>query len=546
MPKKKQSTPNVAVIYARYSSHAQKDASIEQQIAECTEYAQVANLQVIEVYADRAVSGKTDQRASFQRMMRDAEKGKFGTVIAWKSNRIGRNMLQAMLNEERLSELGVKVLYVEEDFDDTAAGRFALRSMMNVNQFYSENMAEDIRRGLRDNALNGKITNGLLPYGYRKGPDGKYEVDEAKAAVVREIFTRVACGDTYANIAADLNARGVKTGRGKEWGRSSFHTIVNNERYTGVYIYDDIRVEDGVPQIVDKDLFLRVQAMSKIKKNVKGRHNSNGDFLLTGKLYCGKCKGHMVGNSGTSKQGIPHYYYVCNNQRVKRICDKTAVRRDWIEEEVAKIVKQHIIQDDVVNWIANISVQFSKESKKNSELAMLEDELAENKRATRNILNAIEMGVVTVTTKSRLIELETEQSNLLSKIAVAKSDIVDIKRDDVIAWLDTFRNGDITDKMYQAKLINDFVSAVYVYDDNIKIVFTFGGKNNDIKNVIEKIDHSCDEECELDGVRISSRLLHHAAADGLRVCGGIFSVWEIRDSTSSHRVRRKDKNRLHV
>lgn len=139
---------------------------------------------------------------------------------------------------------------------------------------------------------------------------------------------------------------------------------------------------------------------------------------------------------------------------------------------------------------------------------MLEDELAENKRATRNILNAIEMGVVTVTTKSRLIELETEQSNLLSKIAVAKSDIVDIKRDDVIAWLDTFRNGDITDKMYQAKLINDFVSAVYVYDDNIKIVFTFGGKNNDIKNVIEKIDHSCDEECELDGVRISSRLLH--------------------------------------
>ena len=110
MPKKKQSTPNVAVIYARYSSHAQKDASIEQQIAECTEYAQVANLQVIEVYADRAVSGKTDQRASFQRMMRDAEKGKFGTVIAWKSNRIGRNMLQAMLNEERLSELGVKVL----------------------------------------------------------------------------------------------------------------------------------------------------------------------------------------------------------------------------------------------------------------------------------------------------------------------------------------------------------------------------------------------------------------------------------------------------
>lgn len=120
------------VIYARYSSHAQKDASIEQQVEECLKFAKDEGITIVETYADRAVSGKTDRRPNFQKMMKDAEKGGFRYVVAWKSNRMGRNMLQAMINEERLNELGIRVLYTEEDFDDTAAGRFALRSMMNV------------------------------------------------------------------------------------------------------------------------------------------------------------------------------------------------------------------------------------------------------------------------------------------------------------------------------------------------------------------------------------------------------------------------------
>ena len=168
------------VIYARYSSHAQKDASIEQQVKEAMAYAAEQEIPIHEVYADRAISGKTDRRPNFQRMMKDAEKGKFRYVIAWKSNRMGRDMLNAMINEVRLQELGIRVLYTEEDFDDTAAGRFALRSMMNVNQFYSENMAEDIRRGLRDNAQNCKLTNGSLPFGYKKGEDLRYELDPPK------------------------------------------------------------------------------------------------------------------------------------------------------------------------------------------------------------------------------------------------------------------------------------------------------------------------------------------------------------------------------
>ena len=129
------------MIYARYSSNNQREASIEQQVEWCKGLAERYNLALIDVYADKAISGRTDNRPSFQRMMRDAETGLFDYVLAWKSNRMGRNMLEAMLNDATLQEEGVRTVYVEEDFEDNAAGRFALRNMMNVNQFYSEALA---------------------------------------------------------------------------------------------------------------------------------------------------------------------------------------------------------------------------------------------------------------------------------------------------------------------------------------------------------------------------------------------------------------------
>lgn len=206
-----------AVIYARYSSANQRDCSIEQQVEKCRELAARLGLTVIDVYEDRAISGKTDRRPNFQRMMKDADLRQFDVVLAWKSNRMGRNMLQAMTNEERLRDNGIRTVYAEEDFDDTAAGRFALRNMMNVNQFYSENMAEDITRGLMDNASK-CLSNGSLPLGYKPGDDRHVVLDETEASIVQEIFTRVSCYEPFIDIARDLNRRGIKTKKGAEWG----------------------------------------------------------------------------------------------------------------------------------------------------------------------------------------------------------------------------------------------------------------------------------------------------------------------------------------
>lgn len=466
------------VIYARYSSHSQKDASIEQQIKECLAYAKSQGIRIVATYSDRAITGKTDRRADFQRMMRDAEKGKFRYVIAWKSNRMGRNMLQAMMNEAKLNDLGIRVLYTEEDFDDTAAGRFALRSMMNVNQFYSENMAEDIKRGLYDNASKCKIANGGLPLGYKKGEDMRYALDPPKDEIVREIFGRVACGEPFVDIAADLNARGIKTSRGGQWGKNSFHALLTNERYTGVYIYGDIRIEGGVPQIVDKGLFLRVQEVLKTKKNPQGRHRTNGDYLLTGKLFCGHCKSPMVGVSGTGKSGKLHYYYICQKKRMEKSCDKATVRRDTIEREVAVAIRDYIMRDDVLEWIADSAMKFAKEYREQTCVGTLEAQLADNKRATKNLLTAIEQGIITPTTKERLLELEREQAVLVSRLAEEQASLLDYSRDDIISAMSLYRNGDVENKGYQAKLFDAFLVAVYLYDDHFKLEFNITGKKN--------------------------------------------------------------------
>lgn len=495
------------VLYGRYSSHNQKDISIEQQFEKCYELAAEYGIRIIDTYADRAVSGRTDKRVDFQRMMADAAKGKFRYVLAWKSNRIGRNMLEALVNEARFQELGVRVLYVEEDFDDTAAGRFAARSMMNVNQFYSENMAEDIKRGLYDNAANCMVTNGHLPYGYKADETLHYAIDEPRAAVIREIFTRVSCGEAFVDIMSSLNARGITTSYGRPWGRSSFQKILSNERYRGIYIYGDVRIEGGIPRIVSDELYFKVQEAITTKKNPQGRHRVNGDYLLTGKLFCGHCKSPMTGISGTGRAGKLHFYYVCQKRRTEKTCHKKNVRRDVIELKIAKAIRDYALKDDIIEWIADSCVEDHDRRVSESHLSVFEDQLAEVNRSIKNVMSAIEKGIITETTKGRLMELEAERTAIEGKICAAKAAIVPTNRERLVEWLRSLREGDVHDKKYQAGLFDTFLVAAYLYDDNrVKIVFSFAGDKNTIEIPLEDVIDSIDDEASC--VRLSSTLSH--------------------------------------
>lgn len=488
-------------IYCRYSSHNQKEASISQQIEWCQKLAEEYKIDIIKVYSDEAVTGRTDKRKSFQLMMKDAAAGKFSYLISWKSNRIGRNMLEAMMNEERLREAGVRILYVEEDFEDNAAGRFAARSMMNVNQFYSESMAEDVRRGMIDNAKKCMVTNGHLPLGYKKDENLHYVIDEPRAAVVREIFTRVAAGDPFMEIFDDLNSRGITTSYGKPWGRTSLNKIISNERYRGIYIYDDVRIENGIPRIVSDELYFKVQEVLKVKNNPRGRRRNTADYLLTGKLFCGHCGSPMTGYSGHSRNGTLHHYYVCQKRRVEKTCEKKNVRQEEIETLIAQKIVNDVLGDDaVIEFIADSTVAYNKKCRDQGHIGILEERLANAEKAAKNIMSAIEQGIITETTKKRLLELEAEQATIRADIEAAKAEIVDVSREVIIAGLQMFRDGDVNSPAFRQKLFDTFLLAAYLFDDKLSLMFRFSGNKNKVDipldaSAIEKIENSADAEC---------------------------------------------------
>lgn len=455
------------VIYARYSSHNQREESIEQQIEECSAFARANDIQITDVYSDEAVSGKTDQRTAFQRMMRDAEKRKFEVVVAYKSNRIARNMLNALLYESKLDKYGIETFYAKEEFGNTASGRFALRTMMNVNQFYSENLAEDVKRGMRDNAEKCKV-NGSIAFGYRKGDDGRYEIDPERAEIVREVFDKVLHNVPVVEIADSINARGWKTRQGNAFNKSSFVRMLRNELYVGVYKHSGVRVEDGVPAIVDRATFDAVQ--QKLAERLPNHRNV--DYLLTGKLYCGDCGSPMVGTCGTSHNGTRYSYYICQGRKPHG-CKKKNEPKDDLELIVARYTRDIVLQDEFISWLADSAVEFQKQAVEQSGLGRLKREKAEKEKAVSNILTAIEQGIFTSSTKDRLLELEAEIARLTSEIASAERATAPIDRDRLIFALTQFRSEDVSSKKYQKILIRTFIKSVYVWDDRIEIDYFY-------------------------------------------------------------------------
>lgn len=468
-----------AVIYARYSSHAQRDVSIEQQTAECEAFARQNNLKVEKVYADRALSGTNDKRPQFQKMLKDAERGRWKYVITYKVDRFARNRYDSATYKYRLRKYGVRVLYAKEAIPEGPEGILLESVLEGSAEYYSANLSQNIRRGMHFNALECKVNNGALPLGYCKGPDGRYAIVEAEADVVREIFRKVREGVPFVEIANDLNGRGIRTKRGGLFRKNSFQNLIKNDIYMGVYRYGDVVIEGGVPAIIEKAEYLEVQKKLQTKKNPQGRHRENGDYLLTGKLYCGCCQSAMVGISGTSHTGDKHYYYICQNRRQGGSCKKKSVRRTWLEREVVKATLDYVLQPPVMEWIADQAVAYAEREYASAHLEDLRAQKTETEKALENIVKAIEVGIITATTKKRLETLEVEAARLENEIYLEEAAVVKVDRDAILYWLERFKGGNLESQEFRRKVIDAFVSKVVLKDDFLWIAFNYSGKYNE-------------------------------------------------------------------
>lgn len=478
--------PN-AVIYARYSSHAQRDTSIDQQIAVCRAFAQRGGIEVVDVYTDRALTGTNDKRPGFRKMIADSSKHQWEYVIVYSLDRFSRDRYDAATNKHALRENGVKVISATEPITDDPVGVLMESVLEGFAEYYSRELSAKVRRGMDDNARKCK-SNGSIPMGYRKGEDGTLEVAPEEAAIVLEIFQRVASGDTLTRISEDLNARGVPTKRGGKWRTASYNILLHNERYLGTYIYKDIRIPGGMPAIIQPDLFYAVQAVMGGKKNPRcfagekapvSRRRADGVYLLTGKLFCGDCGSPMVGVSGTSSTNALHHYYSCNGRRTKKVpsCGMRNIRRDDIERDIATAIKNTMLTPETIEAIAEASYQYQMETFAAPDLNVLEQQLADTTRSINNIMAAIEQGVFTASTRDRLQELETQKETLTSRISIARKSAENLPtKAEIAEMLRFFAAGDLDDALYQEALIDMFLVRAYVHSDHYDIYFSTDAK----------------------------------------------------------------------
>ena len=479
-----------AVIYARYSSDNQREESIDGQIRECTAFAEKNGITILRHYIDRACSAKTDNRPAFQEMVKDSVKKLFDMVIVWKLDRFARNRYDSARYKAQLKKNGVKVVSATEVISEGAEGIILESVLEGYAEYYSADLSEKVIRGRTDNALKCMYNGGTLPIGFVIDEEQHFQIDPLTAPFVLEVFKRYDEGATMKELRDWLNENGIRNKLGKPLNYNSIQHMLKNRRYIGEYQYRDVLIPDGIPAIVPKELFDRVQ--EKIEKNKKApaRHKAEDDYLLTTKLFCGYCGAYLCGESGKSRNGTIHHYYKCVSVKKKRTdCKKKPVRKQWLEDLVVNEVMKVVMDDQAIEAI--VSMVMDLQDRENTNLPLYEQQLQEAQRGIDNLLNAIQQGILTKSTKTHLEELEATKEDLEIKIANEKIAKPRISPEFVTFWLHKFRKLDVRQQSHRKMLIDAFVNAIYLYDD--KMVITFNYKDgtrtialDDVKKAVKK------------------------------------------------------------
>lgn len=401
-----------AVIYARYSSNHQREESIEGQIRECIAYAKRNDITVIDTYVDRALTGKTDARPNFQRMITNSAAKQFDYVIVYTLDRFSRNRYDSATYKAKLKKYGVKVLSAKENITDDPSGILLESLLEGMAEYYSAELAQKVKRGMKENALACRWASGRVPFGYIVDKEKHLQLDPVNAPIVAEIFNLFCSGNSIISIANMLNSRGIRTATGGKWTRSSFHKIFSAEVYIGTFVWSDVRVENAVPAIIPKDLFEKAQVL--VRSN-KARYHTTGEvmqsekYILTTKLFCGSCGGNMIGMSGTSKNGAPHYYYTCHNKRRKLTeCSNASIRRDLIELSIVNYTINLLKDRQAFDTIVEQTYAIYCKDQENDDTAFQEKRIARLQAQVNNATNAIMNGLYSDAIKEKLMSAEAE------------------------------------------------------------------------------------------------------------------------------------------
>lgn len=478
-----------AVIYARYSSDSQTEQSIEGQLRVCQEYAMNQGVLIVDTYIDRAMTGTNDNRAAFQKMLKDSSRKQWQYVIVYKLDRFSRNKFESVIHKKTLRDNGVTILSAMENLTDSPEGRMMETVLEGFNQYFSEELTQKVNRGLKESWRKGNATGGQQIFGYDV-VDKKYVINEYESAIVKEAFTKYSQGYKAVAIAQIFKECGYRRKNGMLVDHKYLYFILHNKRYTGVVEHQGEIYDKIFPRIISDELWNVVNAINEENKLAPSRKKEIFDYILSGKLICGECKHKMGGESGTSHTGDIHYYYICLSRRKKRAkCTTKAVLKQWLEDIVinatVKMLESTAAIHNVAQEIFNLH---TKQVADNSALKLIEQKRKEAVKAQNNMIKAIEQGIITEATKSRLTELETLISQYDFDIAKEKArNYTFLTVEQIEMFLSRFVFENPSDMKVRKLIVNTFIREVILYPDRVVITYNFTDNPEHIKFTKEHV-----------------------------------------------------------
>jgi site-specific DNA recombinase len=447
-----------AVIYARYSTDLQSQASIDDQVRVCRERIEREGWTYRQPYCDRAASGASRLRVGYQKLLEDARRGQFDIVVAEALDRLSRDQEDVAHLYKHLTFAGVKLFTLSEGLISEL--HVGLSGTMGA--LYLKQLAEKTHRGLRGRVEAGR-SGGGNSYGYevvrKAGAEGKIEtglreINPQEAEVVRHIFRAYAQGASPRSIAKALNREGVTGPSGGTWGPSAINGnarrgtgILNNELYVGNFVWNRLRymknpvsgrrqsrlnppqawIVKDVPElrIVSQELWEAVKARQrKVARNTRP-DCKNGAFwkhqrpryLLSGLMKCGVC------GANYTKYGANRF--ACAGARDRATCSNhLSIRGDDLEAAIlaglkTRLMDPALFEDFAREFMTEVNQQRMAAS---AAKAGLRTDLERIERHIKRLVDAILDGADAKPINAKLKELEAEQARVTAAVAAAPED----------------------------------------------------------------------------------------------------------------------------
>ena len=426
-----------AALYARVSSEKQDvDLSVAAQMRALRDYSKSNGYSVAREYVDEAESGRVADRPQFREMIEAGSRpdAPFEVILVWKFSRFTRKREHAVAFKSMLRRKGIRVVSITEHADDSPTGKLMEAIIESVDEFYSDNLAQEVVRGMREAASRGVFLGSKAPFGYRrvKVNDGvkerpTLEVDPTSAPVVKEIFESSLRGNGLKEICKELNDRGITNNRGKRWHRNGLHYLLTNEAYTGTAVWgrtsrreknpDPVRVENAWPALVSKELFSAVQKVMRDRAPSVRRPAAVGSkFLLSGLLRCGVCDRSYIGQGAKSGQ---FSYYVCStlHREGAGTCEARYLNSRRIEDLVVQKIREKILTEETI--IELVTLVAEEIDKVTGELAgrlgTIDAELTDVRRRLDKLYEALETSELTLEVLSpRIFSLRHREEQLIA------------------------------------------------------------------------------------------------------------------------------------